>query len=222
MASKPVIVLNLKSYKEAEGEGALKLTEMASEVALVSGVRIMVAPPPVIMKECTRFGIDIFSQHCDADTPGAHTGSITSYALKQAGLAGSLLNHSEHRMHHEDIKAAVDNLREDGLQSILCTRDIGESAQLSNFKPDFLAVEPPELIGTGISVSTAQPEVIAGTVEAVRANGNVPVICGAGISNAQDVKKAIELGAEGVLLASAYVKATDPKKLLEEMAAAMP
>ncbi len=219
MALKPVIILNLKAYKEAEGEAGQKLVEIASEVALVSGVKIVVAPPPVIMKECTRFGIDIFSQHCDANLPGAHTGSITSYSLKQAGIAGSLLNHSENRMHHEDIKSAIDNLREDGLESILCTRDVRESAQLSNFKPSYLAVEPPELIGSGISVSTAKPEVVTGTVEAVRANGDVPVICGAGISNGADVKKAIELGAQGVLLASAYVKAKDPKKLLEELCA---
>ncbi len=41
------------------------------------------------------------------------------------------------------------------------------------------------------------------------------------MSNAEDVKKAIELGAAGVLLASAYVKAKDPKKLLLEMAEAL-
>jgi triosephosphate isomerase (TIM) len=221
MANKPVIILNFKAYEESEGDRALKLAEIASEVSLVSGARIVIAPPLVVMKECTRFGLEVFSQHCDPDKPGAHTGSVTSYALKHAGIAGSLLNHSERRMTHEDVKSAVDNLREDGLISLVCSRDIRESAQLSIFKPSYIAVEPPELIGTGISVSTAKPEVVEGAVEAVRANGNVPVICGAGISDGADVKKAIELGTEGVLVSSAFAKAKDPKKLLEEMAGAI-
>ncbi|RLG06224.1 MAG: triose-phosphate isomerase, partial [Thaumarchaeota archaeon] len=87
--------------------------------------------------------------------------------------------------------------------------------------PEILAIEPPELIGTGIPVSKAKPEVVTGAVEAVkRINPRVHVLCGAGISTGDDVAKAIELGTEGVLLASAYVKAKDPKKLLSGMAEA--
>lgn len=218
MAEKPFIILNLKAYRESEGEGAVELTKIASEVALVSGTRIVVAPPAAMLSACTQFGIEIFSQHCGGNAPGAFTGSITAYSLKKAGISGSLVNHSEHRVHHEDIKKAVENLRENKLVSVVCSKDIPESAQLSNFKPDYIAIEPPELIGSGISVSTAKPEAVTGAIEAVQANGNVPVICGAGISNAKDVKKAVELGAVGVLVASAYAKAKDPKKLLEEMA----
>ncbi len=221
MADKPIIILNLKAYKESEGPGAVELTKIASEVALVSGVKIIVAPPAAMLSGCLQFGIDIYAQHCDAAQPGAFTGAITAYSLKKAGVLGSLVNHSEKRMPHEDVKKAVDNLREEELVSVVCAKDIPESAQLSNFKPSYIAIEPPELIGSGISVSTAKPEIVEGAVEAVRANGNVPVICGAGISNAADVKKAIELGVSGVLVASAYAKAKDPKKLLEGMAGAL-
>jgi len=58
-------------------------------------------------------------------------------------------------------------------------------------------------------------------VEAVAKVNKTPVLCGAGVSNASDVKKAVELGAKGVLLASAYVKAKDPKALLLSMAEAI-
>ena len=101
---------------------------------------------------------------------------------------------------------------------MLCTKDAEESARLAKYEPTYIAVEPPELIGSGISVSTAKPEVVSGTVSAVAKVNRTPVLCGAGVSNASDVKKAVELGAKGVLLASAYVKAKDPKKLLTEMA----
>jgi len=218
MAEKPIIILNLKAYRESEGEGAIELTKIASEVSLVSGARIIVAPPASMLSACTQFGIEIFAQHCDGNAPGAFTGSISAYSLKKAGIAGSLVNHSEKKMHHEDILKAVEGLRENKLVSVVCSKDIPESAQLSNFKPDYIAIEPPELIGSGISVSTAKPEIVTGAIDAVKANGDVPVICGAGISNAKDVKKSVELGVAGVLLASAYVKSKDPKKLLEDMA----
>jgi Triosephosphate isomerase len=55
-------------------------------------------------------------------------------------------------------------------------------------------------------------------VEAVKKiNPNVKVLCGAGISKGEDLKAAIELGAEGVLLASGIVKADDPKKALYDL-----
>lgn len=218
MSEKPIIVLNLKAYRESEGESAVELTKIAAEVALVTGARIAVAPPTVMLTQCMQFGIDVFAQHTDPNQPGAFTGSITSYSLKKAGAAGSLVNHSEKRMKIEDVEKVVANLNEDKLVSILCTKDVEESSAYAKFKPTYIAIEPPELIGSGISVSTAKPEIVTGAVEAVK---GVPVICGAGISNGKDVKKAIELGVGGVLLASAYVKSKDPKKLLEEMASSL-
>src|SRR3989338_4665609 len=217
---KPVIVLNLKAYMESTGDAALRLCEIASEVSLVSGVRIIVAPQAVDLRACARV-CEVFAQHSDAMDAGAFTGSITPNALKDANALGSLLNHSEKRMPHETIGKTVAALREAGLQSIVCSKDDEESAQVAAFAPDFIAVEPPELIGSGISVSNAKSQVVIKSVEAVQRVAKVPVLCGAGISNAEDVKKAIGLGANGVLLASAYVKSEDPKKLLAEMAGAM-
>ncbi|MEM4152283.1 MAG: triose-phosphate isomerase, partial [Nitrososphaerota archaeon] len=74
---------------------------------------------------------------------------------------------------------------------------------------------------TGIPVSKAKPEVVTETVKLVRRiNSDLILLCGAGISTADDVARAIELGTEGVLLASAYVKAKDPYALLTSMAKA--
>jgi len=76
------------------------------------------------------------------------------------------------------------------------------------------------LIGKGIAVSTANPAIIAGTVNEVKSIADIPVLCGAGISTPSDVKKAIELGADGVLLASAFVNSPDPVAFAKEIAAA--
>jgi triosephosphate isomerase len=218
---KPIIALNLKAYKESLGSAGAKLAEHASEVSLLTGVRVIVAPQSVDLREACQICGDVFAQHVDANEPGAHTGTVTVEAIKAAGCRGSLVNHSEHRLPEETIAKTIARLKEAGLESMLCTKDAEESARLAKYEPTYIAVEPPELIGSGISVSTAKPEVVKGTVEAVAKVNKTPVLCGAGVSNASDVKKAVELGAKGVLLASAYVKAGDPKGLLIEMAEAV-
>ena len=91
------------------------------------------------------------------------------------------------------------------------------SGAIAFLEPDMIAMEPPELIGGDISVSTARPEAIVETIEAVKSVKSVPVLVGAGIKNGQDVKKAIELGAKGVLVASGIVKAKDPKKAINDL-----
>lgn len=215
---KPIIALNLKAYKESLGKKGLEFCQMASEVSLLTGVRIIVAPQHIDLREAAQLHSDIFAQHCDPHLEGAHTGAMTADQLKASGCRGTFLNHSEHRMGEQAIAQAITILKDAGLETMLCTKDTAESAAFAKYEPTFIAVEPPELIGSGISVSTAKPELVSATVEAVAKVNKTPVLCGAGVSNAADVKKAIELGAKGVLLASAFVKSSDPKKLLTEMA----
>jgi triosephosphate isomerase len=88
--------------------------------------------------------------------------------------------------------------------------------------PDMIAIEPPELIGTGISISKARPELITESVKQIRkVNRSVKVLCGAGVTTAEDVSKALELGSEGVLVASAVAKSKDPRTVVGGMASKM-
>jgi triosephosphate isomerase len=90
---------------------------------------------------------------------------------------------------------------------------------VASLKPDVIAIEPPELIGTGIPVSKAQPEVVTGTAKLVReVNKKVVILCGAGISRGEDVAAALKLGTQGVLVASGIVKAKDPYTVTREFA----
>ncbi|MCX6769930.1 MAG: triose-phosphate isomerase [Candidatus Micrarchaeota archaeon] len=177
--------------------------------------------PDCIRASAAQICGDVFAQHVDFDEQGAFTGKSTVEAIKSVGCKGSLVNHSEHRIPEEQIAKTIARLKEAGLESMLCTKDAEESERYAKYEPTYIAVEPPELIGKGVSVSTARPEVVSGTVEAVAKINKTPVLCGAGVSNAADVKKAVELGAKGVLLASAYVKSGNPKKLLTDMAEAI-
>jgi triosephosphate isomerase len=112
----------------------------------------------------------------------------------------------------------VKRVNENDLISVVCTNNVQTSAASATFSPTFIAVEPPELIGSGISVSQAEPEVVEGTVNSVRnINSKVKVLCGAGISTGNDMKAALNLGADGVLLASGVILAKDPKEALLDL-----
>ncbi|MBI4451681.1 triose-phosphate isomerase, partial [Candidatus Woesearchaeota archaeon] len=99
------------------------------------------------------------------------------------------------------------------LFTIACAATPAEAARIAKLKPDMIAIEPPDLIGTGISVSKARPSVITATTHRIR---KIPVLCGAGITTGDDVAKAVELGVAGILVASAVTNAKDPKKVLME------
>ncbi|MFB6186182.1 MAG: triose-phosphate isomerase, partial [Halobacteriaceae archaeon] len=71
-------------------------------------------------------------------------------------------------------------------------------------------------------VSKADPDLIEDTVDAVQTiDETIDVFCGAGISSGSDVKKAAELGAEGVLVASGIAKADSPPEALQELVSKM-
>jgi triosephosphate isomerase len=218
----PVIVINFKNYKEATGANALKLAKIANEVSKESGASIAVAPQLAdAQKIADAVDIPVLAQHVDNIDEGSHTGWVLPESLKEIGLVGSLINHSEHRLRLDVIDDTIQKLKKLGLISIVCSNNISTTAAVAALGPDFVAIEPPELIGTGIPVSEAKPEVVTGAVKAVKKVKDVPVLCGAGITKGLDVKKAIELGTKGVLLASGVVKAQDPRKVLSEMASYM-
>ena len=153
-----------------------------------------------------------------AVSPGGHTGSNLISTLIEAGISGSLINHSEQRMKLADIAEVVKLCRENEIESCVCTNNLETSKAVATLTPDAVAVEPPELIGTGIPVSQAQPEVVEDTVKEVKAiNKNVKVLCGAGITTGEDMKAAMDLGADGVLLASGIIKEESPKDALLDL-----
>jgi triosephosphate isomerase (TIM) len=103
---------------------------------------------------------------------------------------------------------------------IVCAGTPEEAEELAHFQPPFLAIEPPELIGGDVSVSTAQPEVIRGTVDRVRRVApDTYVLCGAGIHHRSDVAAALDLGSQGILVASAVAKSADPEQAIAELLA---
>ena len=215
--------MNFKTYIEATGKRAIELAKLAEEVSRETGVNIIVAPQFTDIEPVSKtVHIPVFSQHLDSVSPGAHTGHVLAEAVKSAGAEGSLLNHSEKRISKSEIAECLKLCADADLQSLVCADTAEASVDVAKMSPDMIAIEPPELIGTGISVSKARPELITKSVQEIRkVNRTTKVLCGAGVTTAGDVSKAIELGSEGVLVASGIVKSKDPRAILQSMANAM-
>lgn len=218
----PLIIVNFKTYLEATGKKAVELAKKAEKVSLETKVSIGVAPQFTdIATVAETINIPVFAQHTDPIQPGSHTGHVLAEAVKETGATGTLINHSERQLKLSDIDAIIKIVREKGLVSVVCANNPTISAAVATLKPDVLAIEPPELIGTGIPVSKAKPTVITNTARLVREiNRKVVILCGAGISHGEDVAAALRLGTRGVLVASGIVKAKDQYTVLREFAEA--
>jgi len=216
----PIILVNFKCYEEGVGERAFKLAKLCEFVSFEFGINISIAPQFVDIKAIAdEIEIPVFSQHIDPIEAGARTGHITALSVKEAGAIGTLINHSERKLDLDRIKRCIELTKRYGLISVCCSSTLEEGQAIARFAPDFIAYEPPELIGTGVSVSQTKPEVVSKTVNEIkRINPKIKVLCGAGITNGGDVKKALELGAVGVLVASGIVKADNPEDVLVDFA----
>ncbi|HJU79845.1 MAG TPA: triose-phosphate isomerase [Nitrososphaeraceae archaeon] len=201
------LVINLKNYSEISGDNSLKITEEAKNAFLSNHKDIVIAPPPSSIMALSKTKIPIVSQHVDDVPLGATTGFTVPEIVKSHGAIGSIINHSEHKIEHSQVCNLVKRLRGLDMISIVCADDLEEVEILSQFSPDYLAIEPPELIGKGIAVSKANPSIITDSVQVVkRISPTVKVLCGAGIVDKTDVQRALELGAEGILISSGVVK----------------
>ncbi len=213
--------MNLKTYDRTRGEGALRVARQLDKVASETGVAFAVAPNAFDVRLlAAETSLPMLAQSVDAVPEGSHTGHLTPEAAKDAGAVGSLVNHSEHRLRLADIEHVVDRLRGCDMDSVVCTNNAAVSRAAAAVHPTFVAVEPPELIGGDVSVTTADPGVVSSSVDLVRSVApDVRVLCGAGVKTGTDVEMAIDLGTDGVLLASGVALADDVASVARDLAA---
>jgi triosephosphate isomerase len=211
------VLVNLKAY----ACDPVSVARAAADVADDAGVRVAVAPQVAHLADVAETGVETWAQHVSPVDHGSHTGSTLAEAVAEHAT-GTLINHSERRLKLADVDAALDAADRVGLEMVACANNPEQIAAATALGPDAVAVEPPELIGTGTPVSKADPDVVEGAVAAAeRVEPDVDVFCGAGISTGDDVLAARDLGAEGVLLASGVATADDPRAALEDLVAGM-
>lgn len=217
-----MFIINFKNYEEISGAKALKLAKIAEKISKKYRIKIAVAPPQHVLTEIARCDIPVLAQHLDTANVGSTTGFMVPEIVKKSLVRGSLINHSEHRIPARQVMEVVSRLKKLGMISVVCVKDVSEARKYAKLNPDYIAIEPPELIGTGKAVSKERPEVITRSVSAVKqARNSTKLLCGAGIVSGEDVAKAMQLGAKGILVASGIVKAKSWAYAIEEFARAI-
>lgn len=214
--AEPFLLINFKTYLEATGKRAVELSKGIEKVGENAGVKVGVAPQFCDLEMvAATVDVPVFAQHIDPITAGASTGYVLVESVKAAGADGTLINHSERPLRLADIDKTVQLAKLAGLRSVVCAGTARLAAAVALSEPDIVAIEPPELIGTGRAVSKENPKIVTDSVKMIhRVNPTVRVLCGAGISTGDDVYAALKLGTDGILVASGVVKAPDPKKVL--------
>jgi len=221
--TRPLFVINFKNYQEISGKKSVELARAAEVVARRSNIRIVVAPPQASLAlVASQVRVPVFAQHLDSSDTGSTTGFMVPEVVKSYGVNGSLINHSEHRIPLAEIRKLIKRLHTLKMVSVVCARTPNEVKKFASLKPDYIAIEPPELIGSVIAVSKAKPSIITRSIRAVNnRNKKTHVICGAGIVDGNDVSAAMKLGSRGILVASGIVKARNWRAKIKELADAM-
>jgi len=217
-----MFVINCKNYEEIAGEKIIKFVKTAEKISKKYKVKIAISPPQHLIGLVSNSSIPILAQHIDDSKIGSTTGFVIPELLKKSNVKGSLINHSEHRISSKEITKLILRLKSLKMISILCVKDVAEVKKYVKLNPDYIAIEPPELIGSGKAVSKEKPELIAKAASIVNNSKNkTKLLCGAGIVSGEDVTKAVELGSRGILVASGIIKTKNWNKVISEFAKAL-
>lgn len=219
----PLLIVNFKAYREALGHEALRLARLCEKLSWETGKAVAIAPSMADLGWIAdQVKIPVLAQHCDNLPAGSFTGWLPPEAVKAAGAVGTILNHAERRLELSDLEALIAKCEVFGLETVVCADNLPVAKACAVLEPTFIAIEPPELIGGDVSVTSAKPEVIEESVKAIHQVGpEVEVLCGAGVRTGEDVAKALELGSHGVLLSSGVIKAKKPQEVLADLLAGL-
>jgi triosephosphate isomerase len=212
-----VIIVNFKTYRQATGYRAINLARTCRRVMDDTGIRIVAVPQVADLRNCVETGAECWVQHVDPVEPGKNTGWITMEDVEEAGAMGTLLNHAEHKLDTGVLEKTMQLIAGRAFEGCICAADLEEVKKVAELRPNYIAYEPPELIGnTEKSVASEKPEVIEKAVQM----SQYPILIGAGVHSADDVKVGLRLGARGILVSTDVVLAEAPETRLRELATA--
>lgn len=213
-----MLFVNFKTYKEATGVRAVELVRILSLCQAEAKIPIIpVVQATDIRSSMIATNYNVWAQHVDGLELGQTTGWVTPEAVAEAGAVGTFLNHSEHKLSDKELKGSFERASSIALDTLVFASDLKELEKVVKLKPTYVVYEPPELIAAKeTSVAKAKPDIIKKAYGIAKKAG-VPLIVGAGVKDADDVRTSLKLGAIGVVVSSVVVLAEDPKKVVLEL-----
>ncbi len=213
--SVPRLLINFKNYKNSTGFNALKLANLIEKVSIQKNFVIGICVNALELKDVLRkVNIPVFLQHCDYNSFGAHTGAIVPELVKESLASGVLLNHIEKKLSEDVLIKTVQRCKSIGLKTLICVENIEMIKKILSFSPDMLLVEHFDSLGSCVSITEKMPDFIKERAELI---GRDNFMIGAGISKGTHIKKALKMGAYGVIVSSSVVNAKSQKEKLIEL-----
>ena len=211
---------NWKMYNGPEA--AAELCRALRDAKLPEDVEVVVAPPYVSLETAVQTlagtEIGVFAQSCHWEREGAFTGEVSAPMLKELGVYGTIVGHSERRQYFGETDATVARRAaaalEEGMHVIACVgetldeREAGETGavlrrQVSVLEHDdnlVIAYEPVWAIGTG---RTATPELAQGAHELIKELLAVPVLYGGSVKPGNAAELLGQPAVDGALVGGA-------------------
>lgn len=214
-----MIFVNFKTYEKGTGNSALTLISQIESASHEKQIKVIPVIQSSDIKEAVfSTKLEVWAQSIDAVEYGAHTGATLAQAVVEDGAYGTFLNHSERKFKtFGELETAFNLATKAGLRTLIFAGDLPELKRVVELKPNYVSYEPPELVGSKTtSVAQAKPEIIEKAADIARAH-DLPLIVGAGIKSAEDIRVSLKLGSVGVAVASDIVLARDPKKEIMEL-----
>ena len=200
-----LIVVNLKTYQH--GARAVRLCK---KIARVDKNIIVGCSPLDVYRVRKETGLKVYCQHVDWMSEGRNSGFVLPEGVSENGGVGVFLNHSEHPLEWGVLKKTILKCKKLGLKILVFAGDLRMAKRIERLGVDYVCIEPAELVGGKVSVSSARPELIRKIGESLK----VPFLVGAGVHSYEDVEVAMRYGAVGIALSSAVTLAGDPGKVL--------
>jgi triosephosphate isomerase len=155
----------------------------------------------------------LFAQHMDPDRPGRSVGRVIAEALADAGADGVMLNHADHQMRLDQVAAAVERAKANGLMTLACAADERDAAFIAALSPDILLYEPRAMIGHGGGARRPWIPQINALVRAIAPR--TLIMHAGGVATPEDARNVIRAGAAGTGATSAIVQARDRGEIIE-------
>ena len=195
---------------------------LVDRLAGIDGVDIVVAPPYTALRECVDAGLATYAQNVHWEPEGAYTGEVSPTMLREIGVVGAIVGHSERRQYFGETDTGVARRTHAalaaGLRVIACVgetheeRDAGDTETILRVQVEairdacgehdalVLAYEPVWAIGTG---HTATPELAQSAHAFVKSLLDGPVLYGGSVKPENAAELLAEPDVDGALVGGA-------------------
>jgi|SRR3989338_1800653 len=206
-----MIIVNFKNYKIGSD-----VIDLIKKIEIYYNKAIVAVPSLEIKEAVGSTRLEVYAQHVDYHEKGKGTGKVIPEDLITAGVKGSILNHSEHKLKFDEIKQTVKRCNEMNFKLVICASNLTEVKKIAKLRPYAIAFEDPKLISTGNSITEYKSVDVKKFVGLLDGTDIIP-LCGAGITKGEDVAAALVLGCRGILVSSAVANSQNPEGFLKEI-----